>query len=317
MLILVLISPLLWAAEDEEDEKPGRLTPEQAAEQVQRVMNADPATKGADTCLKCHDEDNEYPVMPLFKTRHANPADSRSPFALQQCETCHGPGGEHEKKVPSDEPQAPILAFGKDVWTPVEVQNQKCLQCHENHQRIQWSGSSHEFNQVSCSSCHNIHVAKDPMLQRRAQAEVCFSCHRSQRVRFMQRSHHPLRENRMACSDCHNVHADDGSGLLLSAEVREQCTSCHAEKRGPFLWEHQPAAEDCNLCHNSHGSNYPALLKQRAPQLCQQCHAQAGHPSVSYNGSVIPSVYLSVKGCLNCHANTHGSNHPSGASLVR
>ncbi len=285
--------------------------------QVERVLAAPMARKGADSCLKCHDEDNEVPVMPLFRTKHAVTADPRTPLAQGQCESCHGPGGEHELEPEGDAPKAPILAFGQTAWTPVATQNGRCLNCHENHSRIEWAGSSHEFNQVACAACHQIHVARDPVLDKRSQDEVCFTCHANQRAKFYQASHHPVREGRMACSDCHDPHGEDGSGLRLAGQVRELCTTCHAEKRGPFLWEHQPAAEDCTLCHASHGANQPALLKKRAPQLCQQCHAPAGHPSQAYDGSRIPTQFLSVKGCLNCHSQIHGSNHPSGATPVR
>ena len=41
--------------------------------------------KGADTCIKCHDEDTEYPVLDIFKTKHAMKADARTPFATLQC----------------------------------------------------------------------------------------------------------------------------------------------------------------------------------------------------------------------------------------
>jgi DmsE family decaheme c-type cytochrome len=318
-LAILLLAPVHVYADDDDDddESKPRLTMEQAMERVQEVLQAPPSDKGADTCLKCHDEDNEYPVFPMFKTKHANAMDSRTPFAGDQCETCHGPGGNHQERARGDEEKAPILNFGKDAWTPAKVQNQRCLTCHENHQRIEWQGGSHEFNDVACASCHRIHVARDPMLVRKQQASVCFSCHVNQRARFMMPSHHPVREGQLACSECHNVHGDTGADLQLASVQREKCTGCHAEKRGPFLWEHEPAAEDCTLCHATHGSVFPALLKKRPPQLCQQCHAQAGHPSVSYNGSTIPTVFLGVKGCLNCHANTHGSNHPSGASALR
>ncbi|MDH5613208.1 MAG: DmsE family decaheme c-type cytochrome [Gammaproteobacteria bacterium] len=311
------VSPQLYAADDDDDGDAVIMTAEQADEAVLRVLNAPSSDKGADSCLKCHDEDNEYPVMPLFKTRHATATDPRTPFANQQCETCHGPGGEHQKESKKGEEKAPILNFGKNVWTPAKAQNERCLSCHQNHERIEWKGSSHEFNEVACASCHRIHVTNDPMLDKKQQADVCYTCHVNKRAKFFQVSRHPVREGQMSCSDCHNAHAEDGDGIRVAATVREKCTSCHAEKRGPFLWEHQPAAEDCAVCHTPHGSNFPALLKKRPPQLCQQCHAQAGHPSVSYNGSVVPSQFLSVKGCLNCHSNTHGSNHPSGASSLR
>lgn len=321
IIVLATMSPLLYASQDEDDEDEPvanvRLTLDQAEQRLQQVLEAPPTPKGADTCMKCHDEDNEYPVMPLFKTRHATAADPRSPFANEQCESCHGNGGEHRKRARGGERKAPIINFGKDAWTPPKEQNARCLACHQNHQRIEWQGSTHEFNDVPCASCHKIHVARDPVMDKRQQQDVCYSCHINKRAKFFQASHHPVREGQMSCSDCHNVHAEDGTGLLISNNIREKCTSCHAEKRGPFLWEHEPASEDCTLCHVTHGSNLPSLLKKRPPQLCQQCHAQAGHPSVRYDGSTIPSKFLGVKGCLNCHSKMHGTNHPSGVSPLR
>jgi hypothetical protein len=58
--------------------------------------------KGADTCLKCHDESSKFPVLSIFKTKHAQSADPRSPFAKLQCETCHGPAGITPRKCPRD-----------------------------------------------------------------------------------------------------------------------------------------------------------------------------------------------------------------------
>ena len=37
--------------------------------------------QGADTCLMCHTEAWPYPLFPIFKTKHANRADKRTPFA--------------------------------------------------------------------------------------------------------------------------------------------------------------------------------------------------------------------------------------------
>jgi DmsE family decaheme c-type cytochrome len=270
---------------------------------------------GAGTCLGCHDEDYVPPLFPIFKTKHGVLADPRTPFASQQCEACHGPGDVHVKA--RKKRGGTIINFGKNVWTPVKDQNEKCLACHQTHQRIEWKGSIHEFNGLACVSCHKIHVAKDPVLDRAEQANVCYTCHRSKQAKFFESSHHPVREGQMACSECHNVHGEDGTGLLVKATSREKCTSCHAEKRGPFLWEHPPVAEDCTLCHDPHGSNQPALLRKRVPQLCQECHDPSGHPSVSYNGSKLPSAFMQVKGCLNCHSAIHGSNHPSGSTLLR
>ncbi len=275
---------------------------------------------GADTCLNCHDEENEYPVFPLFKTKHAVKADPRSPFGHdnKQCESCHGAGGTHAKAKKPDRRGGTIINFGKNAWTPVKDQNAMCLTCHQTHQRISWKGSSHEFSEVACASCHKVHVAKDPILAKRTQSEVCYECHAKERAKFMQASHHPVREGKMGCTECHDVHGEKGTGALVKASSREKCASCHAEKRGPFLWEHAPAAEDCNLCHTPHGSNQAALLKKRSPQLCQECHSPSGHPSGSYDGGKLAgSAFLGVKGCANCHSQVHGTNHPSGVTLLR
>lgn len=291
-------------------------TPEQQQERLELLSQQ--KYKDIDTCVGCHDAENEYPIFPIFKTKHGVTADSRTPFAedSKQCESCHGPGGGHTKS--KKKRNGTIIAFGKNVWTPIKDQNEKCLACHQTHQRIEWKGSTHEFNNLACASCHKIHVAKDPILDRQEQARVCLTCHINKQAKFFQASHHPVREGQMACTECHNVHGENGSGLLVKTLAREKCISCHAEKRGPYLWEHAPAAEDCTLCHDPHGANQPALLKKRPPQLCQECHSPAGHPSASYDGSKLPaSAFLGAKGCLNCHSAVHGSNHPSGVTLLR
>ena len=108
---------------------------------------------------------------------------------------------------------------------------------------------------------------------------------------------------------------------LVRQTVNDTCFQCHAEKRGPYLWEHAPVAEDCTTCHNPHGSNQPGMLAQRAPFLCQSCHSQSGHPSIAYDADGLatgmPSQYLLAESCLNCHSQVHGSNHPSGSKLMR
>ena len=109
--------------------------------------------------------------------------------------------------------------------------------------------------------------------------------------------------------------------MLAKQSLNQTCYSCHAEKRGPVLWEHAPVSEDCSLCHAPHGSVHMALLKKPAPLLCQQCHSPAGHPSVAYTAqglpSGTPSGFLLAGSCANCHTQVHGSNHPSGARLMR
>ena len=280
--------------------------------------------KGADTCLKCHDEDNEYPVLPIFKTKHGELKDSRSPMAKLQCETCHGPVGEHKKRAKEGEEKAPIRAFGSRAWTPVAEQNAICLDCHNDSQRSNWHGGVHESESISCADCHIIHARRDPMLSAKIQIEKCSQCHLKQKAEFNRRSSHPVRFGKMRCSDCHNAHGTVNDKLIRTNIKNQLCDQCHAEKRGPLLWPHAPVSEDCTVCHFPHGSINPALLKKRPPLLCQQCHGNAVHPSTLYSGDGLPTgssasqrKFLLGRSCLNCHSQVHGSNHPSGVKLLR
>jgi DmsE family decaheme c-type cytochrome len=292
------------------------------AEDSQNQQN-DYAKRGAATCLKCHDE---QPVTIIFNTAHATKADSKTPFAKHECESCHGASPQHiltaKAKATKDQVPASIV-FGTNSPTPVEKQNQVCLDCHQQGLRMHWQGSQHEFAELSCASCHKMHATQDAVRNRQTQAAVCFNCHAEQRAQINRRSRHPIRDAKIICSDCHNPHGSAGDFLLVENTVNETCYRCHTEKRGPFLWEHPPVQEDCSLCHTAHGSSQPRLLKVRAPYLCQQCHSdsESTHANILYSGLDAPPFgtesRLLLKSCLNCHINIHGSNHPSGVRFDR
>ncbi len=275
--------------------------------------------KGADTCLACHAAMGDFPVMAIFKTKHANRADKRTPFAGLQCEACHGPGAKHagggDKNFINSMKSSSFLS-------PTE-RNKFCLECHRGGNRSGWHASTHETNNLACGNCHKIHAERDPVLTTATQPEVCYKCHLKQRADFAKPSAHPVRFGKITCSECHNPHGTNSVALLNKPTVNQTCFTCHAEKRGPFLWEHAPVAEDCTLCHTPHGSIRAALLTKNPPLLCQQCHSVAGHPSVARTGASLPggggggSAFLLAGACTNCHSQVHGSNHPSGVKLMR
>jgi DmsE family decaheme c-type cytochrome len=187
---------------------------------------------------------------------------------------------------------------------------------------LPWQGSVHERNQVGCVDCHQVHNPVDQVSILTEQADVCYRCHQDVRAATHKPYAHPVRAGVMNCSSCHSPHHAVGDALLKRNTLNELCWSCHTELRGPYLWEHAPVTEDCALCHNAHGAIHPAMLDKRPPLLCQACHSQRGHPSIPYTsnglaGGTNPSAFLLGRSCLNCHTQVHGSNHPSGAVLMR
>lgn len=284
-------------------------------------------------CTHCHDETENKPILSIYQTAHGNKADSRTP----SCQTCHG---ESEAHIKGDAKQkgrpSPDFTFAEKSNayppSPSEARSGQCLSCHESGLRTHWTGSQHQSQGVACNACHTVHTPNDKVLAKSTQPDVCFTCHKNQRVETHLFSAHPIQAGKTACSDCHNPHGSTGPKLLIKNSTNETCYTCHAEKRGPFLWEHSPVFDDCTNCHTPHGSNSSPLLKQRVPWLCQECHA-AGHANQVDSGAnlidgadttgngnqtnINPRGQANARACLNCHSMIHGSNHPSGARFVR
>ncbi len=168
-LLLLLAALLAWPAlaQDAEPEAPSY------------------SKKGADTCLNCHGDDEK--VLAVFRTKHGQPGDPRSPFGhgQLQCEACHGPGGAHTGRVKRGEKRPPVIRFGRDSEAPVAVQNDMCLGCHERQMREDWHVGVHREQGVACADCHDSHVEKDPVLSTRTQPDVCYTCHQMQRTQFL------------------------------------------------------------------------------------------------------------------------------------
>lgn len=267
-----------------------------------------------DTCLGCHAASADAPVHAILQTVHGRIGEAGG----GNCAACHGASTEHSSN-PVAHP--PTTSFGPRWPSPAEQRDQACVTCHKSGQQMLWVGSAHHNEDVSCSGCHTLHTNLDPALAETEQAGVCYQCHTRQMAEARLPSRHPIEEGRTLCSDCHNAHGASTDFALKQVTLNDNCYSCHQEKRGPFLFEHAPAAEDCSLCHQAHGAINDDLLRARGPFLCQQCHAAAYHPSTVYSGTGLPGAQanpnLLGKNCLNCHSQVHGSNHPSGSTLTR
>ena len=272
-------------------------------------------------CTACHNESWRTPVLSIYQTKHGVSGDSRTPG----CQSCHGASEGHLKQGPATSPDV-MFKKGAFAASDDRVRSGQCLTCHKGTTRTRWDGSQHPNNQVACNDCHKAHAPTDKVLAKKTQTEVCFSCHKEQRAASLKISTHPIQQGKVVCSDCHNSHGSQGPNMVKKNTIPETCWQCHAEKRGPFLFEHQPVVENCAYCHAPHGSNISPMMISRSPFLCQSCHdgthasgsAIAGAAAGNQGGLVgNPSANTTGRGCINCHAQIHGSNSPSGGYLQR
>jgi DmsE family decaheme c-type cytochrome len=268
----------------------------------------------AANCMSCHAASADKPVLAIMHTVHGRIGEGGN----SSCTSCHGASIKHSK---SPVVHAPMVSFGPRWPSTAQRRDGACLECHQSGKQLLWHGSVHNDEDITCNQCHTLHTREDAVLDEMEQSAVCYQCHPRQRSESQLPSRHPIKEGRTQCSDCHNSHGSATPFALNAPTLNDTCYGCHAEKRGPYLFEHAPAAEDCSLCHQPHGSINDDLLKARGPFLCQQCHSAAFHPSTLYSGTGLPGADANQnmlgKNCLNCHSQVHGSNHPSGAVLTR
>ncbi|MBI3892914.1 MAG: cytochrome c3 family protein [Candidatus Wallbacteria bacterium] len=294
--------------------KPGALPPEPAAversqpvldEALQKVFPDQLRSRyaGDDSCVFCHSEKGEnqpHTLYGLIKNNKSVPLERRG------CEGCHGPGSEHVDSMG---------AIANPVKLPHLAVSRLCLSCHEDQRRVrrlEWHVTGHQEAFISCTTCHSAHKPKNPPSLRDEPDRLCFKCHQDQWAKFQMRSHHPLkregsnalssqREGKIHCIDCHQPYSARNGADLLRRDGKELCVRCHAETRGPFLFEHDSVSGDlthqCTTCHAPHGSPNRDLLIVPGRGLCLRCHTDrvAHRPG--------PTCYNAQ-----CHRDIHGSN---------
>jgi predicted CXXCH cytochrome family protein len=291
-------------------------------------------------CLQCH----RLVVQTFALNSHGKSAKFLKDNRAADCQACHRNSEKHAETSsrtkmgePADSPANPTAA----------QTNESCLMCHRRDRtHFQWTGGQHDRPDMSCLSCHSVHHAKlvqtlsasfaaapesevaelistrlpEHSMSRSTIEETCLGCHAEQRKALFQRSTHlfrtELRNMKVGCTSCHNPHGGQAGRMLREFTVNNVCYTCHAEKRGPFLWDHPPVRENCLNCHSPHGSNNPKLLTARAHLVCQQCHIHM-LPRHSTTAGQALDIWSINRGCMNCHAQVHGSNHPGGRTLTR
>ena len=255
-------------------------------------------------CYQCHGDKSELEEV-------AHPHQIGGPNGLN-CTTCHN---SHGNVLPSSR---------KDL----------CLKCHEGTSpNAAWHSSTHDQVGVACTDCHNPHPSTSVQrvvnishtsIQRPKrmpmsvnEPEACYKCHPKIQGLVGLPSHHPIQQGKVTCSDCHDAHGQ-AEGNLNESTVNMVCYKCHAEKQGPFVYEHPPVTENCAHCHNPHGTVANNLLRQPPAFLCLRCHTGHRVPPGDHFGLGVGDIdgnpglrsgYYSD--CTQCHDQIHGSDLPS------
>jgi predicted CXXCH cytochrome family protein len=292
---------------------------------------------GSETCSTCHDE-----VFKSFaKTTHSHLQKAGWKSERVGCESCHGPGKAH---VDGGGDKTKIRTF--EAETPKQI-SETCLACHagrEEHNN--YRRGEHWRNDIACTDCHSPHSSSrvpvllkgdgssslqpvgpfaahasnfEPVrLLKKHEAQLCMTCHNETKSQFNRPFHHKVLEGAMKCSDCHNPHGGfELKQARLSTGADAACFKCHADKQGPFVFEHAPLKiEGCAACHDPHGSANPRLLKRsNVAQLCIECHSEIGtkvgeipEPGAPSTPSFHNLSTPRFQNCTTCHAKIHGSN---------
>jgi DmsE family decaheme c-type cytochrome len=302
----------------------------------QKVANADQYV-GSETCAQCHaDQAAHYALTAHRKTSGNVRVD------LVGCEACHGGAKTHVEYYTAAQN---LIKEGKDAeaqalyadeakskaarmlsFTALSPKESTaiCLKCHEGSQgrseeRFNFRRSEHGRHGVSCNDCHSSHAPKrTEFLLRDTQPNMCYQCHADQKASFAKPFHHKVPEGGMKCSDCHNQHGGFmNKSLRNSVGGDTACLKCHADKQGPFVYEHAPIkVEGCQACHTPHGSTFPKMLTRPVIKfLCLECHSNApGIPDTEGTGigPGTPSFHdinnPRYANCTVCHLEIHGSN---------
>lgn len=197
---------------------------------------------------------------------------SHTPYALQ-VETCLSCHNNHDDGFADLEWQG--MVHGKDgvctdchevhpegqLLDSPETEVAVCLGCHNavrsDGPSVMWDGSMHAFDDVSCRSCHTLHVAGNVLGDSQALTGNCAACHTDPDISTTafawQDSVHA--DNDMNCMDCHTVHT--GYNTLRERQAQaDSCYACHEDRKT----EH-PRFEDkairfdelnCTSCHDVH-----------------------------------------------------------------
>ena len=259
------------------------------------------ASDQAASCTACHAEIGE-----VFAAKPHGRAFARGELAERpdaQCAACHGDGGAHAAN-PMD-----VSAMHTFQDEPVQAVNAACGSCHKDTH----PSTLNTHAGLDCTSCHSVHheppqpVLPNALIDLDASSRTCHGCHEDTFTEFRFNESHRLAEGAVSCASCHDPHAPS-VGMQLGGFQHSVCRKCHADKDGPFVFEHAASrVEGCTGCHTPHGSpNRHMLNHQDTGALCYSCHAAVPQFHLGFGPG--PARFDERTVCTNCHVTIHGSN---------
>ena len=159
--------------------------------------------QGAERCLYCHSAER---MQVIEKTPHGDESNPKSPFAKHDCESCHGPGSLHATRSRRGKGRPAMNTFGKDAATPINNQNNICLDCHAELNKMEWKGSVHAREDVACAHCHKVHSTEEEMEDINKQKQACYSCHEKMKTEHPTFEDVGIKLEPLECWACHDVH---------------------------------------------------------------------------------------------------------------
>jgi len=284
------------------------------AKDVTRVKLTTTTTQAL--CLSCHADKKAADIKGKVH-----------PPAVRDCVKCHDPHTADNK----NQLLKPVSGDTKDA--------NLCLSCHNEGMNVPKGGSRHAALDMGCDTCHithktgeagkrefdfhltkdapalctDCHDPKDAALAKAHQNQPidtadCLTCHnphQSAQPKLMAKfTHAPFAGGQ--CDTCH-APAKDGKVVLMQADAKLLCITCHADKPEQIekaKVQHPGAMGDCTDCHNPHAGRSPGFPKPDAVNVCLGCHAeQAEQHKKKYLHQ--PAF---EQGCTTCHEPHGGDN---------
>ncbi len=269
-----------------------------ALETLQRIgMDQNPK------CLQCHTVGYGLPTG--FVSQEETPH-----LAGVQCESCHGPGGQHVANI-----------FDASLRPKVTIATEACGGCHnapEHPAYDEWLDSPHseltegmadrflnggEARMDACGACHSGAV-RGAMLKHWEQSQVNPNAtltypHVNDAAYFA-----------VECVVCHTAHQATGEAQLRNPTFSLEDFSYSTSRSTSFAEQYDPNIQGCAQCHNMRGGAWTDT--SRPVHHSPQYNILIGLGGVDpRNEQMLAAHSLIGDQCAHCHTHVEKVDHPT------